>query len=561
VLALIVLWLLASAATVLLAARHVQQGANQVDQARATLSADGLLSGAPLQPLRSAESSFSSAHSLLSSPLLWPIDVVPIVGHQLRSVQDLATAAGHVTSTGVTTVGESRALLKLPHTAGPDRITTLKRLVQLSSSTHAALSQIDLGPSNSLIGPLARQRAKFASQLSQVQTTLAKTAAATSAAETILAGPQQYLLLAANNSEMRSGSGDFLEAGVIGTGNGELHLMGMQPTRNLILPKGAVPVTGDLEDRWGFFLPGVDWRNLGLTPQFDVNAALAARMWKANTGQQVNGVMALDVTGLKELLTVTGPVTIPGGALVSSGTVDQLLLHDQYDNNANDSTRTDALGALASAVMHSLETEPLGLHTVVNALSAATEGRHLMLWSADPSTEAVWRSTGVSGQLTPDSIVSDVINRGGNKLDQYLTVSNTLHLNPHGGHTTATLTVTLANHTPPGQVAYIAGPYPGLGTKYGEYLGIVTVNLPNDVSDLSLGAGESAVVDGPEGPTLVVGVTVDLLPGATQQVSFNFTLPTKQGKMTVVPSTRIPPETWNVDGATFTDETSHTIRW
>jgi len=261
------------------------------------------------------------------------------------------------------------------------------------------------------------------------------------------------------------------------------------------------------------------------------------------------------------LLTVTGPVTLPGGAVVSASTVDQLLLHDQYATNAPDSTRVDELGALATAVMHSLETQPLGLHAVVDALSAATEGRHLLLWSADPSTEAVWRSTGVSGQLAPDSLVADVINRGGNKLDQYLTVSNTLHLDPHGGHTAATLTVTLANHTPPGQVSYIAGPYPGLGAKYGEYIGIVTVNLPNDVSDLSLGTGESAVVDGPEGPTLVVGVNVDLLPGATQAVSFNFTLPNDRGKMTVVPSTRIPPESWDVDGAKFTDESSHTIRW
>jgi hypothetical protein len=313
----------------------------------------------------------------------------------------------------------------------------------------------------------------------------------------------------------------------------------------------------------------VDWRNLGLSPQFEVNGALAARMWKADTGQRVNGVMALDVTGLQELLTVTGPVTTSSGTVVSAASVDQLFLHDQYvgegygANSAHqiEPARLDQLGSLANAVMQSLETKPLNLHAVVNALSRATAGRHLMLWSADPATEAIWRSTGVSGQLTGDSLLADVINRGANKLDQYLSVNSALHLVPHGSRTAATLTVTLANRTPPGQSAFIAGPAPGLGTNYGEYVGIVTVNLPNDVSNLALGTDESAVVDGQEGPTLLVGVNVDLLPGATRRITFHFSLPQAHGMLTVAPSARIPPETWNVDGSAFTDTTPHTVTW
>ena len=142
---LIVLWAAASAVDSLLAARHVRQGAAQIDAARAALSADGLLSGAGSSPLRAAGASFASAHSLLSSPLLWPVDVLPVLGRQLRSLQDLSRAAGQVARTGVTAVGESTALLKLPHTAGPDRIATLKRLATLASTTHAALRHVDLG--------------------------------------------------------------------------------------------------------------------------------------------------------------------------------------------------------------------------------------------------------------------------------------------------------------------------------------------------------------------------------------------------------------------------------
>jgi hypothetical protein len=328
-------------------------------------------------------------------------------------------------------------------------------------------------------------------------------------------------------------------------------------------------VGGDLEDRWGFLLPGVDWRNLGLTPQFDVNGALAARMWKADTGQQVNGVMALDVAGLQQLLTVTGPVTTSSGSVVSASDVDQLLLHDQYvgegfsttASNEIDGARVDELGSLASAVMSALETRPLELHAMVDALASATAGRHLMLWSADPSTEAVWRSTGVSGQLTPTSLAADVINRGGNKLDQYLKVQTSLHLVTHGNQTAGTLTMTLTNNTPPGQSPFIAGPNPDINATYGEYIGIVTANLPNDVRNLSLVRGESAVVDGQEGPTLLVGVNVDLLPGATKRVVFDFTFPEPHGSLTVNPSARIPPVTWTVNGKAFSDKSPHTVTW
>ena len=163
---------------------------------------------------------------------------------------------------------------------------------------------------------------------------------------------------------------------------------------------------------------------------------------------------------------MTGPVTTADGTVVTAATVDQLLLHDQYvgagdTTGAFEENRVDDLGSLATAMMHALETQPLDLHVLADALSAAAEGRHLMLWSANPATEAVWRSIGVSGELTGDTLASNVINRGGNKLDQYLSVSNSLHLVSHADSTSGTLTMDLANDTPPGQVTVYRRPQPG----------------------------------------------------------------------------------------------------
>jgi len=547
-----------------LAAAHIHHGEAAVQSARQGLSADGILSGAPLASLDSAATSFSAAHGLLSSPLLWPVDVLPVAGRQLRSVQDLSGAAEQVARTGITTVDRSQSLLRLPHGAGPDRVAALRQLAALAASTHTAISGVDLGPDQGLIGPLAHERNSFLSDLTQIRTTLARTTEAASAAATILQGPGTYLLVADNNAEMRSGSGAFLEAGIVTTAGGELHLSSMVPTSSLTLPVGAVTVSGDLQARWGWLLPGVDWRNLGLTPQFDVNGPLAASMWKANTGQSVDGVLAIDVQGLQELLDVTGPVTTASGSVVSASNVDQLLLHDQYVGetyNSDSTNRIDELSTLASATLHALEVRPFSLHTMADALSAAAAGRHVLLWSADPRTETAWRGAGVSGELQRSSLMASVINRGGNKLDQYLTETTSLRLTPHGGQTDASLTMTFANHTPPGQSPFIAGPYPGLGTQYGEYVGIATVNLPGYARDVTSPSAGSVVTSGPEGPTILEGATINILDGATQHITFDFVLPEAHGSMTVVPSARIPPVTWHVGTGTFQDSIPHTISW
>ena len=564
VVAVVVVWGVAVVVEVVLAYDHIHQGQAEVQAAKGKLSANEVLTGAPVGDLHAAADSFSAAHSLLSSPLLWPVDVLPVAGRQLRSVQDLSGAADQVARTGVTAVQQSQSLLRLPHSAGPQRVAVLQRLAALASATHLALSSVDLGPDQNLIGPIAHERTTFANDLTQVRTTLARTSAAASEAADLLQGPATYLLIAANNAEMRSGSGSFLEAGIVTTGGGELHLANMVPTANLALPPGAVPVGGDLEARWGFLLPGVDWRNLGVTPQFEVNGPLAARMWQADTGQHVDGVLAIDVQSLQEILGVTGPVTTSTGQVVSAANVVQFLLHDQYvgETYGNASgQRVDQLSTLASATMNALENRPYSLRSMVNALSAASAGRHMLVWSADPRTQAIWSTVGISGHLTSSSLMATVINRGGNKLDPYLSVTSSLKLTTNGNVTDGRLTLTMANHTPPGQSEFIAGPYPGLNTKYGEYVGFATVNLPGYVRHVSTPSARSVVTSGPEGPTLLEATSIDIPAGGTETVTYNFVLPVAHGTLTVLPSARIPTVLWHTNSTAFEDSKSHTVSW
>ena len=493
-----------------------QQGLAALTAVRANLDPSTVTARTTEQTLRRASTEFASAHASLSGPLVAPLTWLPVLGRQLQSVRSLSSAAQQVSTVGAGFLAQVHDVLDLPHGAGPERVQSLRRLSALSLVAVHRLDGIDTGPGQALVAPLARKHDEFVNQLDDARNRLSKAAAVSAVVATILQGPQTYLVLASNNAEMRAGSGAFLEIGTADTSDGSIHLGGLGPSGEDSLAPGQVTVTGDLERNWGWLEPGVDWRNLGVTPQFDVTAELAARMWAAHTGQQVDGVLSVDVAALRQILTATGPVQA-AGVTVAASDVEQYLLHDQYDglsdNSASNASRSDALGAIADAVLRQLQGQSTDLRTLASAVAGAVAGRHLMVWSSDPVAQAAWSASGASGTLASDSLAVAVVSRGGNKLDQYLPVSVALATRPSGRDTEVTMTSTLVNRTPPGQSQFVAGPFPGLPLAYGDYSGIVADNLPAAARSITMTGGQGLIALGAEGPTWSGGVTGAGAPG------------------------------------------------
>jgi hypothetical protein len=568
VIALVALWLISTGVVLALGLVHASHGMSDVQQAKQHLSASDVVSHTATKPLQAAVREFDSANGFLHSPLVAPLDILPVIGRQVRSVQDLSAASAQVARIGVTAINQAHSVLQSSHTSGPHRVTELRKLASLAASTDRALGRIDTGPAHALVPPLASKHDTFVRDLTDVRTRLQHAAGVASTMAGILQGPQTYLLLMGNNAEMRAGSGTFEEVGVLATQDGHLKLSNINQTVSIPVPPGKVTATGDLQSRWGWVKPGVDWRNLGFTPQFDVNAPLAARMWQAETGQHVDGVMAVDLEALHQILSVTGPVTLSDGTVVRADNVVQLLSHDQYEGlsdqptarqNQVESGREDRLGALAQAALGALENDSLDLKSLSDAMTTATQGRHLLAWSEAPRAQSAWVHGGVAGELTPDSVMTAVINRGGNKLDQYVSVKAGVEIHTTGKDSQATLTVDLRNSTPPAQSQFTAGPYPGLGTVYGEYRGILAVNLPGYASVPHVDGNPTLDALGGEGPTWVIAAPVDVKAGQVQQVVVRFTLPQVSGQLRVLPTARLTPVTWTYRGMTTTDAVPFTL--
>src|SRR5216683_5374623 len=200
------LWVLIAGVEAALVAVHVHRGTAQVDEARRQLAPEDLKSGAALPALRRACFDCRAAHREASHPALLPVRLLPVLGRQLRAVIALTQAGDRVTVVGADTIREADAALSAPHADGAARLALLHRIAAVSMTAADRLRAVELGPSHGLLGPLASRRRRLGAGLERVVNAADRAAGATSAMADLLSG-RRYLVLAANNAEMRAGSG------------------------------------------------------------------------------------------------------------------------------------------------------------------------------------------------------------------------------------------------------------------------------------------------------------------------------------------------------------------
>ncbi len=505
--------------------------------------------------------SFAAAADRLRSPVLLPIRILPVFGRQITAFSDLASAAAQVSEIGRDAVGDLPALDG--RVTRDRRIELARDLARAARRTADRLDRVDAGDDDWLVSPLARQHARFSSELDQVRSLATRGAVVADGMVDFLTGPRRYLVFAANNAEMRAGHGMFLSAGTLTVEDGAFALGEMEPTAAMRLEDGAVDLRGDMADLWGSLHPEREWRNLGLSPRFDTSARLASQMWQARTGESVDGVLAVDAVGVRSLLRATGPVTIDGQRSGVDNVVAHVL-HDQYVGVPATRTGTEArreqLAELASAAVGNFDAGRWTLEGLLPGLADAGAGRHLLAWSR--ADGPMWEAAGVDGSLGEDSVLVAVLNRGGNKLDQFLDVRSRLVVEPgDGGTQRARLRVRVANETPDGEPGYIAGPHPLVEAGAGEYVGILAVTLPGSARNAGIEGVRELTPGGRDGPTTVVGTRIRLAQGASRTWEVVFQLPGSQRDLVIEPSARLPATAWRFGDDSFRDTERRRVVW
>jgi hypothetical protein len=548
---------------------HTPAGVDQLEAARDVLSPRGLVRGEGIDLLRSARTEFAAARTQVRSPLLAPLRVLPVVGRQVRSVDALTGAARDVVDAGVNAIEGARTQLRQVKPVGHERVVLVQRLGEVASVAYEHLAAVDLGPSKALIGPLADARTRFGKELRKLKDATARSRDASAGMARFLQGPSTYLVFAANNNEMRIGSGTFLSVGTLTVNDGAFDLGDLRPTAEFQVPAAQAPkLTGDFAKRWGWLQPNQEFRNLASSPIFPTQAAVATRMWTALGNPKVDGVLALDPVALKALVQATHPVVVDGKQYGPNNLLPEVYLNQYVGLSGTDEVqqaRRDRLSAIAKAAIQNLQGD-FDTTDLIDTLRIAAEGRHIIGWSRDRAEQAGWEAAGIGGILGRDSLMLGVHNRGGNKLDQFLDVQAHLRTATDAKGTAVSIAVTMTNNSPAGLPQYVAGPYPNaVDSKEGRYQGLLTAELPSLARDIYItdAAGKrlKLVASGSDEEQWVASAYVQADRAQTAKATVHFRLPAGDRRLSVEPSARVPAIDWRYEGRRWRDEGIRDLTW
>jgi hypothetical protein len=566
--ALVAVWAVVAAMWLVRIAFDLRAARDAASSARDHLGAEEIANRRPLPDLKTAARRFGSAHDRANGLLLAPLRIVPVVGRQLHSVRALSSVAEGVARLGIDGVERAGKVIDHPAPAGAARVAQVREIRDIADDLAVRLGDVgDFGPLNGLLAPLADARNQLASDIADVQHRLVDARAAARAALSLVTGPRRYLVVAANNAEMRAGSGMWLQGGILDAKDGELELERMISLPiDADPPTGAVSPTGDLAARWGFLQPGDEWRSLMASPRFEDSARLAAEMWRATGRGEVDGVIAVDAIGLQAIVEATGPARA-GAATIAAGDVPTYVLHDQYAQFADvsqlgldNAARKEALGVLAESAVEAINRGDYPASTLIRTLGTAIEGRHLLAWSTVPEEADGWVVGGMDGRLGADSLLVSLLNIGANKLDWFLGIDASLAVERSATGWDVAVELHLTNRTPDGEPRYVTGPLP-TGLASGEYRGILAVNVPGEARNSRFDGVPALAVVGADGPTRVVGFPLGLPAAESRTVVLRFSLPRSADHVVVEPSARVPGIRWRYGSSSWQDTSSRTANW
>lgn len=498
--------------------------------------------------------SLELAEARLDSFALKPIRFLPFFGRQLDSAQSLVSSGLEVAKAAEGSGLRLRSVLD-----DGDGFEIHERL-QIAAVELAALAEtlggLDLGPDEGLVGQLREGRAELDDEFGELRDVVDSGARLLTSFSELLAGPEDTLLLIANNAEMRAGSGMILTTGVLRSADGRIELTDLGSSFRRNLDVGEVELTGTYEEHFKFLTPEAEWRNLALTPRFPETAESALRMWEAATGEQLDGVMLVDPFMLEALLKGTGPITV-GDVRISDENVIEYLLHDQYAELDVAFTNPERRGQereVATAVLTQLLDLDLDLVKLVPALLDAADRRHMMLWSPDESRQRAWSDAGVDGELVANSLMVSSSNRSPSKLDYFIEIRAGVTSEVVDGVREVELMIALDNTVDPAvEHVYVAGPVDGSTAEPGEYIALVTLNLPGNAMRGRFDGVDDLTVVGGDGPTRIIATPVSVLPGERKFVIARFSLPLSQTSIQIEPSGRADPVRWTVGDTRVTD--------
>lgn len=528
---------------------------------------------ATLADLAQASDDFASASDLLASPLLWPARGLPVVGPHVGALQDLSTTGEDLTRTASETLGDVD-YDRLRYESGRINLGEVDAVAPALSDIRAALVQAEdrSGQVDSpwLLAPLTDRVDDLRSKIIDTREQADTAEVALTLAPGMLGadGPRRYLVVFPTESETRGGGGFVGNFVVLDAVDGKVTLA--ESSRIGAMIDARRPGERTLEGlpeyvaQYGEFRPQDFNQDIMYSPHFPSDADAFAQVATQSGRGEIDAVISVSPAGLASLMSLVGPVTIPGRAEpLRPAEAEQFLQVGQYIEYADSEARAIALEALTRQVFDRLTSgslpSPRRLGSVLGPLVPTGE---LRVWSTRPAEEDLLRQLDVTGELPlagdHDLVRISGVNGGQNKIDVFLhrTVEVEPRIDPDTGEVVSTVRVTLRNDAPAeGLPRYVNGN--AQGDPVGTNRHLLSVFTPLALERATVDGVEVGVDAGHERGYNVYGRYLEVPPGGsmTFELQLRGTIPDMEGYRLILPTQQmVNPDEFVVSGPLVGEE-------
>jgi hypothetical protein len=373
-----------------------------------------------------------AARSLTSDPVWSTLGHVPWFGVSLHAANEVALSVDQVASRVLPPLVKASDTIQPRTLRQPDGSLQLARLSGAEPNLLVANRALDLARQK--LG--STQLSEVASPIAHAQQTLAKSLSdlarsLNAASRAVRLGPamagatgaRRYLVIFQTPAEARGTGGLAGSYAIVRFDKGKLTTERSGSDQDFkAAPSPVVNLGPDFNSRYAQLDSAEDWGTANFTPHFPWAAQIWAKLWQRQSGERVDGVIAIDPIALADLLGVTGPVTLSNGKVINSQNAASWTMSDSYQ--IQDQTLRKNLNVeLSKLTLDRLSTASISFTQLLKVAGKAAGQRHVLLWSAHPEEEALLAGTPVAGELpnAPGPFADLVlINGGGDKLDYYL---------------------------------------------------------------------------------------------------------------------------------------------
>jgi hypothetical protein len=410
-----------------------------------------------------AEGDFASARSILGG---WNFSLaghMPIIGNTATSGMSLIVAADEASLGGLALVHAIETAQPLLHagflasaTKPATPVLTEAMLTQIAQDVDTAMGHFDTAVGlvrvsdlstipTSLVSTSTRAGlSDFLTQWPNVRGQIQNVQSWLQLAPAILGvkAPQRYLVELLDRGEVRSTGGFIGSYGILTMQSGQIQPFTLSDVFALDLPYvhrvGQLPAPPKYA-WWPF--PGYGLRDSNLSFDFPTSAKYGMQMLKAEGGPDVQGVIAITIPVIQQVMKVIGSVPLPQyGVTVTADNLESLIrlyTETKAANLGSDLPPSDQLttvherftallGRAFMAKLHSANSKQLS--SIARILIASLPHKDLQVYLNDTTAEGLLKARGLDSSLyrgPQDGIAVVDANTTGNKANLFTTVNYT----------------------------------------------------------------------------------------------------------------------------------------